>query len=439
MLSYAGFVAGAPVVLTSLLMVFSPAVLAEVSSPDGESAASTLTSEVRLRRPDLTLTEAIERAMASNPALAAQRREVAARQGERVQAGLLPNPSLSMLLEDTRSATRTTTIQIDQRIELGGKRSARVDVAAGSVNAADADLAARTLVVRSEVAAAFYAVLAGQERVALTDELVVLAGRALNAATKRVAAGKAAPLEASRAKIAEASARIEQSQAQTALAVQRRRLAATWVGSDDDFGRVTGQTVTGAVAMPWPQLLSRLEQAPQMLSARHALERSQSAVVLERAKRTPDLTVSLGNIRAEEVGRNQALIGLSIDIPLFDRNQGNIIAATQRAGVAADEVDALRAKLQADLFEAYQHLQVAQQSATTLEADVVPAALSAFRAAVIGFELGKFSFLDVLDAQRSLSQARSRYIETLAEVSRAVTQIERVIGPQGSATPSAHY
>jgi cobalt-zinc-cadmium efflux system outer membrane protein len=102
-------------------------------------------------------------------------------------------------------------------------------------------------------------------------------------------------------------------------------------------------------------------------------------------------------------------------------------------------VDALRAKLQADLFEAYQQLLVAQQSATTLEADVVPAALSAFRAAVIGFELGKFSFLDVLDAQRSLSQARSRYIETLAEVSRAVTQIERVIGPQGSATPSAHY
>ncbi|MBT0963031.1 TolC family protein [Denitromonas iodatirespirans] len=438
MLSYAGFVAGAPVVLTSLLMVFSPAVLAEVSSPDGESAASTLTSEVRLRRPDLTLTEAIERAMASNPALAAQRREVAARQGERVQAGLLPNPSLSMLLEDTRSATRTTTIQIDQRIELGGKRSARVDVAAGSVKAADADLAARTLVVRSEVAATFYAVLAGQERVALTDELVVLAGRALIAATKRVAAGKAAPLEASRAKIAEASARMEQNQAQSALAVQRRRLAATWAGSDDGFGRVTGQTVTGAVAMAWPQLLSRLDQAPQMLSARHALERSQSAVVLERAKRTPDLTVSLGNIRAEEVGRNQALIGLSIEIPLFDRNQGNILAATQRAGMAADEVDALRAKLQADLFEAYQQLLVAQQSATTLEADVVPAALSAFRAAVIGFELGKFSFLDVLDAQRSLSQARSRHIETLTEISRAVAQIERVLGPQGSAAPSVH-
>ncbi|WP_323002724.1 TolC family protein [Denitromonas sp.] len=435
--SYVGFVAGAPVVLASLLIVFSPTVLAEARSPGGEGAMSILTSEARLPRPDLTLAEAIERAMTSNPALAAQRRELAARQGERVQAGLLPNPSLSVLLEDTRSATRTTTVQIDQRIELGGKRSARVDVADGRVNTADADLAARTLEVRSEVTAAFYAVLAGQERVALTDELLVLAGRALQAASKRVAAGKSAPLEASRAKIAEASARMEQNQAQSALAVQRRRLAATWAGLDDGFGRVAGEIMTGAVAMAWPQLLSRLEQAPQMLSARHALERSQSTVALERAKRTPDLTVSLGNIRSEEIGRNQALIGLSIDIPLFDRNQGNIIDATQRAGMAADEMGALRAKLQVDLFEAHQQLQVAQQSAMTLKADVVPAALSAFRAAVIGFELGKFSFLDVLDAQRSLSLARSRYIETLTEISRAATQIERVLGPLDSATLSA--
>lgn len=421
-------VVGAASALASLLMLFSPSVSAD--APVAERA-DTPSSLVRDARADTTLTlaEAIERAMGASPALAAGRRELAARQGARTQAGLLPNPNLSWLVEDTRSATRTTTVQIDQRIELGGKRGARMAVADGGVEVAVADLAAQRLAVRADVTGAYFAVLAAQERVALADELVALAGRALQAASRRVAAGKSAPLEESRATIAEAAARMERNVAFSELAVQRRRLAATWAGSDDSFARVAGETALDVPSTPWPRLLARLDQAPRLLGARRELTRSESAVALERARRIPDLTVSVGRIRAEEIGRDQNLIGVAIDIPLFDRNQGSIIEATQRAGKAADEMTLLRASLQTDLYEAHQQLEAARRNARTLAADVMPAALSAFRAAVTGFELGKFSFLDVLDAQRTLSQARSSHIEALTAINRAAVQIERVLGP----------
>lgn len=429
--SYGRSVAGAAGALASLLMLFSPSVLADAPVPERADATSSQMRDARVGS-ELTLAEAIDRAMASSPALAAGQRELAARQGARTQAGLLPNPKLSFLAEDTRSATRTTTVQIDQRIELGGKRGARMAVADGDVDAAAADLASQRLAVRADVTGAYFAVLAAQERFALADELVALAGRALQAASRRVAAGKSAPLEESRATIAEAAARMERNVAFSDLAVQRRRLAATWAGSDDTFTRIAGDTKMDVPSTPWPRLLARLDQAPRLLGARHELARSESAVALERARRTPDLTVSVGRIRSEEIGRNQNLIGVAIDIPLFDRNQGNIIEATQRAGKAADQMALLRANLQTDLYEAHQQLEAARRNAQTLAADVVPAALSAFRAAVTGFELGKFSFLDVLDAQRTLSQARSSHIETLTEINRAAIRIERVLGPLDS-------
>src|SRR5690606_15597061 len=130
--------------------------------------------------------------------------------------------------------TRTTTLQWSQPVELGGKRSARLQ-AARSVQAQSAlALAAARAELRADVARAFHDVAIHQERVRLAEASTALAGRALDATTRRVTAGKASPVEQTRAQVAEAQMRMDLSRAQGQwrTAVQQLR-ALMWAPSAD--------------------------------------------------------------------------------------------------------------------------------------------------------------------------------------------------------------
>ena len=146
--------------------------------PDALSA--TTFSSVLGKEPagSLTLSAAIDFALASNPELSAADNELRAIEGVVLQAGALPNPEISTSVEDTQNkATRTTSIQLSQRIELGGKRSARIASAERWRDVATADLAAKRLDVRATVTAAFFDVLVAQERVQQAEDLLRLAQR----------------------------------------------------------------------------------------------------------------------------------------------------------------------------------------------------------------------------------------------------------------------
>ncbi|MDP2246848.1 MAG: TolC family protein, partial [Nitrosomonadales bacterium] len=124
----------------------------------------------------------------------------------------------------------------------------------------------------------------------------------------------------------------------------------------------------------------------------------------------------------------QVILGLSVPIPLFDRNQGNLQEAVSRKYKAQDELTALRSRLGLSLASQYERLNAARQAVTSLQTEILPGAQSAFEAANKGFTAGKFDFLDVLDAQRTLFQAQSQYIQVLLEAHQAVAEIERILG-----------
>lgn len=189
----------------------------------------------------LTLQKALDLAMSSNADLSAAVRELQAAQGPVLQGGARPNPSLSFLMEDTRRATRATTFQLNQPIELGGKREARVDAGERGRDIAAADLSAARADLRASVLLAFYEVLLAQERVELAGDSVGLAGRASDAAGKRVQAGKISPVEQTRARVAESAARLEAAQAQGELTLSRQRLSATWGNASPRFLRAEPQ------------------------------------------------------------------------------------------------------------------------------------------------------------------------------------------------------
>jgi cobalt-zinc-cadmium efflux system outer membrane protein len=382
----------------------------------------------------LTLQAALALAAGANPELSAARHEVRAVEGALLQAGLAPNPSLSLERVDTRRRVddrRETTLHLSQPLELGGKRAARVQAAERGRDSAAAELALKQAQVRADVIAAWFAVLAAQEQLRLAREAEELAQRAASATARRVVAGKVSPVEETRARVAASSVRLEAMRANSALATARKRLAGLWGNTTPRFERADG-AMDALPALPqladMAALQRRLAQSPSMTLARSQLGRSQALAQLELSRRVPDLTLSIGSKRSEELGRTQAVFGVSVPLPFFDRNQGNVLESARRVDKARDELAATALRLDAELSQACEEFELARRQADALRNDILPGAQSAYDAASTGFDYGKFGFLDVLDAQRTLLQAKSQYLNTLAEAHRAMAAIDRILG-----------
>jgi len=376
----------------------------------------------------LTLKAALELALGASPELSVAGRELEALEAAIIQAQARPNPEIAAAIEDTRRATRVTTLQLNQPIELGGKRAARIGAAERGRDAASAELNTKRAEIRATVVAAFFDVLVAQERLRLAQASVELAQRATGAASRRVAAGKVSPVEETKARVAEAGVRIELTLAGSELATARNRLAGTWGNPVPRFERAEGDLDALPPLPALADLNSRLAASPNLLRARIEVDRRLALAEIERSRRIPDLTVSLGARRNEELGLNQAILGVSIPIPVFDRNQGNLLEALHRTDKARDELSAAGIRLSNELALAHERLNTARWETEAMRRDILPGAQSAYDAATKGFELGKFSFLEVLDAQRTSFQAKSQYLRALAEAHRSAAEIERILG-----------
>lgn len=377
---------------------------------------------------ELSLSDSLDLALKSNPDIAVAIREREATDGIKVQAATRPNPYVSTSIQDTRNATRQTTLQLNQEIELGGKRAARIEAADAFYSRSDAELATKQAEIHANVVAAFYEVLVAQERVSLAKSSVEIGELALDAASKRVKAGKSSPVEQTKSSVAAATAKIELVQATTQLSNSRKRLSALWADNTPGFDRVTGDVTNIPAVNTLENLAPLIDSAPTIKLAKFEISAREAITEIERSKAIPNITISLGMVDNREIGLNQALLGLSIPIPVFDRNQGNVQEAISRKYKAEDELIALRNKIQTNLTTQYEKLSAARQASLSLQNDILPNAQSAFDAANRGFSLGKFNFLDVLDAQRTLYQAKSQYINALLEAHQAIAEIERILG-----------
>jgi cobalt-zinc-cadmium efflux system outer membrane protein len=236
------------------------------------------------------------------------------------------------------------------------------------------------------------------------------------------------PVEETKARVAEAGVRLELMLAASDLATARKRLAGTWGNPVPRFERAEGDPEALPPLPMLTDLNTRLAASPALLRARIEVDRRQALVQVERSRRIPDVTVSLGARRNEELGLNQAIFGVSIPLPIFNRNQGNVLEALRRTDKARDELSVAQIRLANELALAYQRLDTARQEVESLQRDILPGAQSAYDAATQGFEMGKFSFLEVLDAQRTLFQVKSQYLRALADAHRSAAEIERILG-----------
>jgi outer membrane protein, heavy metal efflux system len=398
------------------------------------SADEANAAEVQELSGELTLRQALTLALAGNPDLASFPWELRSGDARIQQAGLRPNPELTVDMENflgsepsRKFETLETTLSISQLVELGGKRAARIGLASSEKEVSSWDYEAKRADVAAEVARSFVEVLSAQERLALAEEMARLAKEVLNAVSARVTAGKISPVEETKASVASSISGIELERARLALVGARKRLAATW-GTAPTFSKAVGQLDRVPPIPPAEDLADRISRNPDVARWAAEMEQRKATLAQERANRIVDVTISGGVRRFREANDTTFLFGATIPLPLFNRNQGKILESQYRISKAESERAAAGNRVLTALSDAYQALAAGYVEATTLKAVVLPGAQSAFDAATEGFRQGKFGYLDVLDAQRTLFEAKGRYVEALGAYHKAVVDTERLIG-----------
>ncbi len=407
--------------------------LAESGADAARQATPAAAGTVAATTPALTLDQALALALAHYPDLAAARSEVQATQAALLVAGARPAALAEGELEDTRRETRSTTLRLAQPIELGGKRQARLEAAGRGLDVALARQALRRGQLRAEVTAAFAEALVAQERVRLAQAALELARGGSEAAQRRVTAGKVSPIEETRARVAQAGVAVELAQARGELRAALQGLQAL-LGADAAVQAVAGDIAPPPLP-PREALLARVEQAPALRVARLDVERLGALARVERTRRVPDVTVGVGAKHSEELGRTQALLTLSVPLPVADAWRGAELEALRRQDQARFEAEAATLRLRAEVARAHERLQAAVTEARTLHGEVLPGAQSVFEATTKGYELGKFGFLDVLDAQRTLLLSRTQYLRAIAQAHLAAADIDRALGDDPSTDP----
>jgi len=446
--------AGLTIMVLSLALSCSFPVMAETTTrafPDREPgySASALAEE----NSDLTLRDAVYLALQHNPELAAFAKEMRALEGVTLQAGLLRNPDLIVNVENVGNVQKLqgdlsssdaiskevvqqlSTIRLNQLIELGGKRAARVVAASLGQEVAGKDYEFRRVELIARVANVFIEVLAGQERLRLAEETSQLAQKVVNTVARRVQAGKVPPIEETRAGVALSTTRIELVQAQRDLAAARKRLALLWGNPSPQFSKALGDLGSLVTLPSFETLADRVLTSPMALRSLKNVEQRKAMLAVEQTRRIPNLTLGGGALHHAQLGGTTIVAGLIMPLPLFDRNQGNLQEAHQRVDKAIDEQAATDLRLKAELAQAYEALSAAQNEIRVLRNEILPAARSAFEVTNRGYELGKFGYLEVLDTQRTLFQNQVLYVRALANYQRLVNELERLIaGPIDGAT-----
>jgi len=378
----------------------------------------------------INLGEATALTLQANPDIAVVMRGREVESAQKLQAASRPNPTFSGQVQDLRSQNRVSTIAISQQIETAGKRDKRMAAASAAFEMADTDIMIAQAEISAKTYAAFYQVLAAQEAQKLSLELLEIATSSKDKTTKKVLAGQISPVEETKAKVAEAGLKIDLANANQQLALAKQRLASLWAKGYDQADYFVIGELENLKALPTlTDLMSQLVDSPRLKKASLAILEKQALSNIEQSKQTPDVTVSLGAQRNEELGGiTQAMIGLSIPIPVFDKNQGNLLSAKVREYQSIDEKTALENQLQTELQDAYSRRQVQVEASNMYKQDILQGAQSAYDAARKGFEFGKFSFLEVLDAQRTLFQAKMQFIQTLTMAHLAEADIQRILG-----------
>lgn len=393
-----------------------PAAAANFSSPGPAAPAL----------PTYTLDDLVRLGLDQHPRLAQAALSVDAARGRALQAGLYPNPTVSVTgdeLGDRQGRGGIVTApQVSQEIVTGGKLTLSRAAAEREVDQAALAVAARRAELLAAIRTAYFDALAIQRRAELLARLRALAQQSVEQTQRLVEARQATRLDVTQLEVEAERVRAEAEATEQELPAAFRRLAAVAGLKDLPEGRLVG-----SLDAPLPDYeLDRVRQYtlgvhPDVRSARTGVERARLLWQRAQAEAVPNVTVEGGYVRQNESRSNDFRVGVSLPVPAWNRNQGNVQAALAEVGLAAKEVERVEADLTDRVATAYRDFAAARRRAARL-AGVRAKAEEAFRLIA---EEKNFNFTTVqrLVAQQAVVQATLDQVRALADAWRAASTL----------------
>ena len=390
--------------------------------------------EISAKDKYLTIEDAVNIAIQNNPLIKSKKHKVEAAKGKIKQAKLLPNPVVNFVAEEVPTNEiglneSQNMVSLSQKLEIGGKRGLRTDVAKKQKNILNLDTQTAIWDITAKTKKAFFDLLTEQDELNLAKKNVEIAMSLKNLSDKRFEAGDISKLVVLKAGVELSNAKIN------VVKAERNMFDAT--------GRL--QTVMGTIGTPLQTLvpipvtdmpLLKLEKLEELFLKYYPALQAQKSIVnlsllrIKEAKREmiPDIDLSIGYKRLSATDDDTIQAGISLPLPFFNRNQGNIIAARELSHKAKDDEAYARNELLLQLDNAFSMYASTRELVRSFIGTIIPQAEETLKIAKQGYEHGEFDFLEVLDAQRTLVTANVSYLKTLNDLFTSMTEIERLVG-----------
>ena len=381
----------------------------------------------------LTLRDAIQITIRSNPELKVFAYELRAQEA-RVDLARLGTPlEFSVEMENVLGTGEARgfdaaegTFALSKVLELGHKRSRRVEAALAERAHVSIEQQAAQLDQIAELVRRFVHLASDQKQLELTAEAVRLALTTVDAVKRRVQAAKSPEVELHRANIELIRAEVELEHAEHELLSSRVKLAAVMGETEPSFTSVDADLYTLPAPAPFELFASQLERNPDFTKFTTAARLRDAELRLAHAHRRADVTVSAGVRRLQEVDDQAFVVGFAMPLKARSRGAPAIAEATALRGQVDAQREAETITARAQLFEIYQELRHSMTEAQTYRDRVLPQMQEALRETEYAYERGRYSYIELVDAQRAYIEVQRQLIEAAANAHTFQAEIERL-------------
>tara|TARA_R110002049_G_C9177810_1_gene563180 strand:- start:7454 stop:8947 length:1494 start_codon:yes stop_codon:yes gene_type:complete len=405
---------------------------AEQVTIPGESATSlALGDDVAMPvSASMSLADAESIALVSHPELSEVRSGIESVRGQYVQAGLPFNPVLQYQSDEVgnEDSSGLHSLSVSQQFVTANRLGIAQQVQAQAMQKQQAQLKAAELRVLTRVRAAFAQALVAQRRVELTGQIVELTNKSIASIESLLEAQEVSKVSLLQARVEAEQARIAAENAATQLEANRRVLAAATGSASIPTGPLVGEIGEGLTQTPWEQLLTEITTAsPEVAEAGSELERARWALQLACAQVTPNVTGQIGVGVDTATDDTFATIGVSMPLPIRNRNQGNIRTARANIAAASAAIDRTQLSLESRLAEALGRYQTAHQRYVRITGNVLPNAEETYQLSQTAFNAGETDYLQLLTAQRTLFNTQLSLLDSAAQAKQAIAEIEGLL------------
>lgn len=376
-----------------------------------------------------TLGDILSLTLLNNPELSTFSYDRRAGEAKILQASFRPNPEFDLESENINIPEfRQTTFLLSQLFETGGKRQARLHFAKTERDRVILDYEVKKRQLFIDTILLFIEVLINQQKIAFLEENLKILEEFSSSVKKRVNVGKASIIEESNYIVLLNTARIDLRNTQNELRNSKSKLAAQW-------GEVGHDTFIALGSLDWIPELIPFEKMGDLLQEHPLIVRSYfednlrtAKITLEKSKAYPDVNLRGGPRYLEEARQWAWVVGVTVPLPIHDRNQGRIWESQENLTRLEKEREAIWIKLITDLNTSYSTIETVTSELDLLKTAILPAAQKAYDFSYKGYQLARYNYLELLETERAYRTSKIRYLQALGEHHKALTILQGLTG-----------